>query len=132
VKSRRCGRWPGSSAVRPTAFASGRGKALRDQPDDGLTPEEAAFYDALAKNETAAQIMGNKELLVIAAELVKVVRANATVDWWRLDNPRKSMRVAVKRLLRKLGYPPDLEADAVKRVVQQAEALAQEMSARAA
>ena len=107
-------------------------KALCDQPDDGLTPEEAAFYDALAKNETAAQIMGNKELLVIAAELVKVVRANATVDWWRLDNPRKSMRVAVKRLLRKLGYPPDLEADAVKRVVQQAEALAQEMSARAA
>jgi type I restriction enzyme R subunit len=63
---------------------------------------------------------------------LKVVRANATFDWWRLDNPRKNMRVTVKRLLRKYGYPPDLEAEAVKRVVQQAEALAQEMSARAA
>ncbi len=107
-------------------------KHLRDQPDDGLTAEEAAFYDALAKNESAAEIMENKELLVIAAELVRVVRANATVDWWRLDNPRKNMRVAVKRLLRKYGYPPDLEADAVKRVVQQAEALAQAMSEHAA
>jgi transposase len=89
------------------------------------------LYDALAKNESAAEIMGNKELLVIAAELVRVVCANATVDWWRLDNPRKNMRVAVKRLLRKYGYPSDLEADAVKRVVQQAEALAQAMSEHA-
>jgi type I restriction enzyme R subunit len=107
-------------------------KMLREQPDDGLTAEEAAFYDALAKNETAAQVMGNEQLQIIAAELVKTVRQNATTDWWRLDNPRIAMRVAVRKLLRKSGYPPDLEADAVKRVVQQAEALAQEMSRRAA
>lgn len=107
-------------------------KALRDQPDDGLSDEEKAFYDALAANESAADVMGNEQLLVIAAELVRVVKANASVDWWRLDNPRKLMRVAVKRLLRKYGFPPDLEADAVKRVVQQAEALAQEMTRRAA
>jgi len=107
-------------------------KALRDQPDDGLSDEEKAFYDALAANESAADVMGNAQLLLIAAELVKVVRDNATVDWWRLDNPRKLMRVAVKRLLRKYGFPPDLEADAVKRVVQQAEVLAQEMTRRAA
>lgn len=107
-------------------------KALRDQPDDGLSDEEKAFYDALAANESAADVMGNDQLLVIAAELVRVVKANASVDWWRLDNPRKLMRVAVKRLLRKYGFPPDLEADAVKRVVQQAEVLAQEMTRRAA
>lgn len=107
-------------------------KALRDQPDDGLSDEEKAFYDALAANESAADVIGNAQLLVIAAELVRVVKANASVDWWRLDNPRKLMRVAVKRLLRKYGFPPDLEADAVKRVVQQAEVLAQEMTRRAA
>lgn len=107
-------------------------KALRDQPDDGLSDEEKAFYDALAANDSAADVMGNDQLLVIAAELVRVVKANASVDWWRLDNPRKLMRVAVKRLLRKYGFPPDLEADAVKRVVQQAEVLAQEMTRRAA
>lgn len=107
-------------------------KALRDQPDDGLSDEEKAFYDALAANESAADVMGNAQLLVTAAELVRVVKANASVDWWRLDNPRKLMRVAVKRLLRKYGFPPDLEADAVKRVVQQAEVLAQEMTRRAA
>jgi type I restriction enzyme R subunit len=107
-------------------------KALRDQPDDGLSDEEEAFYDALAANESAADVMGNAQLLVIAAGLVKVVRDNGTVDWWRLYNPRKLMRVAVRRLLRKYGFPPDLEADAVKRVVQQAEVLAQEMTRRAA
>jgi type I restriction enzyme R subunit len=107
-------------------------RALRDQPDDGLSDEEKAFYDALAANESAADVMGKTQLLVIAAELAKVVRDNATVDWWRLDNPRKLMRVAVKRLFRKYGFPPDLEADAVKRVVQQAEVLAQEMTRRAA
>jgi type I restriction enzyme R subunit len=102
-------------------------KSLRDQPDDGLTPEEAAFYDALAKNESAVELMGNEELLVIAAELVKTVREKSSVDWWRRENVRSAMRVAVKRILKKHGFPPDLQADAIKLVIQQAEAMAVEV-----
>ena len=103
-------------------------KSLRDQPDDGLTPEEAAFYDALAKNESAVEVMGNAQLQVIAAELVKTIRERSSVDWWRRDNVRAAMRRDVRRLLRKYGFPPDLQDDAVRLVIQQAEALAQGMS----
>jgi type I restriction enzyme R subunit len=103
-------------------------KTLRDQPDDGLTPEEAAFYDALSKNESAVEVMGNAQLQVIAAELVKTIRERSSVDWWRRDNVRAAMRRDVRRLLRKYGFPPDLQDDAVRLVIQQAEALAQGMS----
>lgn len=106
-------------------------KSLRDQKDEGLTPEEAAFYAALAKNESAVDVLGNKQLLVIAAELVRVVREKSAVDWWRRDNVRTAMRVAVKRILKKYGYPPDLQEDAVVLVLRQAERMAQEF-ARAA
>ncbi|WP_288948990.1 type I restriction endonuclease subunit R [uncultured Paracoccus sp.] len=100
---------------------------LRDQPADGLSQEEAAFYDALARSESALTLMGNEELRVIAAELVNAVRGSASVDWWRKDNVRTKMRVAVKRILKKHGFPPDLQAEAIKHVVQQAEAMAQEV-----
>ena len=103
-------------------------KSLREQPDDGLTPEEAAFYDALAKNESAVEVMGNAQLQVIAAELVKTIRERSSVDWWRRDNVRAAMRRNVRHLLRKYGFPPDLQDDAVRLVIQQAEALAQGMS----
>ena len=103
-------------------------KSLRDQPEDGLTPEEAAFYDALAKNQSAIDLIGNQELLVIAAELVQTVRSNSKVDWWRREDVRSKMRVAVKKILRKHGFPPDLADDAVKVVIQLAEALSNEMS----
>lgn len=100
---------------------------LRDEPEDGLSQEEAAFYDALARSESAMALMGNEELRVIAAELVNTVRASASVDWWRKDNVRTKMRVAVKRILKKHGFPPDLQAEAIKHVVQQAEAMAKEI-----
>jgi type I restriction enzyme R subunit len=102
-------------------------KSLRDQPDDGLTPEEAAFYDALAKNKSAVELLGNDELLVIAAELVKTVCEKSSVDWWWRENVRSAMRVAVRRILKKHGFPPDLQAEAVKLVIQQAEAMAFEI-----
>lgn len=101
---------------------------LREEPEDGLSQEEAAFYDALARSESAVALMGNEDLRIIAAELVNVVRASASVDWWRKDNVRTKMRVAVKRILKKHGFPPDLQDDAIKHVVQQAEAMAREMS----
>jgi len=72
-------------------------------------------------------LMGNEDLRVIAAALVNTVRASASVDWWRKDNVRTKMRVAVKRILKKHGFPPDLQAEAIKHVVQQAEAMAKEM-----
>jgi type I restriction enzyme, R subunit len=103
-------------------------KSLREQPDDDLSPEEAAFYDALAKNQSAVEVMGNEELLVIAAELVKTIREKAAVDWWRRDNVRTAMRVAVRRILRRHGFPPDLQDEAIKLVIKQAEALAQDIS----
>ncbi|GAA3693070.1 type I restriction endonuclease subunit R [Sphingomonas cynarae] len=91
---------------------------------EGLTPEEIAFYDALADNESAVDIMGNDSLKVIAAELVNNLRANATVDWSHRESARARMRVLVKRILRKYGYPPDLQDAAVQTVIQQAELLA--------
>ena len=103
------------------------GRDLREEPDDGLTPEEVAFYDALAENGSATDLMGNAELRLIASELVTAVRENAGMDWWHFDQRRKRVRTTIKRILRKYGYPPDLEDSAVRTVVLQAEALAMEI-----
>ncbi len=99
-------------------------KDLRNEPEDGLNAAERAFYDALAQNESAVQIMSNQELRVIATELVSTVRNNSGVDWWKRENVRAKMRVAIKRILARHGYPPDLALEAVKLVLRQAEALA--------
>lgn len=107
-------------------------KELRAEPDDGLTPEEVALYDALADNKSASEIMGNKELRIIASELVKAIRENAGVDWWMQEAKRKKIRVTVRRILKQYGFPPDLQDDAIKTVVLQAEALAAEVSKREA
>lgn len=99
-------------------------RAARDRgEDEGLSPEEIAFYDALADNESAVQVLGNDQLKIIAHELLKGLRANVTVDWAHRDSARARLRVLVKRILRKFGYPPDLEDAAVQGVLAQAEAL---------
>ena len=103
-------------------------KDLRTVPDDGLSLDERAFYDALARNDSAVEIMSNSELQVIATELVKTVRSNAGADWWRRENVRAKMRIAVKKILQRHGYPPDLTSEAIKTVLLQAEALATEIS----
>lgn len=96
-----------------------------DQGDaDGLSSEEVAFYEALAENENAVDVMGDDSLKVIATELVNNLRANATVDWAHRESARARMRVLVKRILRRYGYPPDLQEDAVRTVIEQAELLA--------
>lgn len=99
-------------------------KDLQNEPEDGLTDAERAFYDALAQNNSAVEVMGNDELRVIATELVKTVQTNAGTDWWRRDDVRAKMRIAVKRILKRHGFPPDLASAAVKTVLRQAEALA--------
>ena len=102
-------------------------KHLREEPEDGLTSDEVAFYDALANNKSAIEVMGNETLRLLAAELVTTIRNNSGVDWWRFTARRTKIRVEVKRLLKKYGYPPDLTEEAVKTVVQQAETIAAEM-----
>lgn len=92
--------------------------------EQGLTDEEVAFYEALADNESAVDVMGNESLKIIAAELVQSLKANASVDWAHRESARARMRVLVKRILRKYGYPPDLQDMAVQTVIQQAELLA--------
>ena len=92
--------------------------------EDGLSDEERAFYDALAQNKSAVEMMGDDNLRVIALELLNSLKTNVSVDWTRRDSARARLRVLVKRILRKHGYPPDLQSDAVKTVIQQAELLA--------
>ena len=91
--------------------------------DLGLNEDEVAFYDALAANESAVKAMGSAELRVIAAELVTAVRKSVTIDWTVRESARAKIKVMVKRILRKHGYPPDLQDEATKTVLAQAELL---------
>lgn len=99
-------------------------RAARQRGEEqGLCEDEIAFYDALAENESAIQLLGDDKLKVIAHELLLSLRENISVDWAHRDSARARMRVLVKRILRKYGYPPDLQDAAVQTVLQQAEAL---------
>jgi len=91
--------------------------------DLGLNEDEVAFYEALAENESAVQAMGNDELKVIAAELVTQVRKSVTIDWAVRESARARIKVMVKRILKKHGFPPDLQEEATKTVLAQAELL---------
>ncbi|GAA5483334.1 type I restriction endonuclease subunit R [Haloferula sargassicola] len=100
--------------------------ATKRGEDLGLTDDEVAFYDALAANESAVRAMGDDKLKVIAAELITMVRKSVTIDWTLRVSARARIKVIVKRILRKYGYPPDLQAEAVKTVLAQAELLCAE------
>jgi type I restriction enzyme R subunit len=89
----------------------------------GLTEDELALYDALAANDSAVMAMGDDKLKLIAAELITQVRSSVTIDWTLRESARARIRVMVKRILNKYGYPPDLQDAAVKTVLQQAEVL---------
>jgi type I restriction enzyme, R subunit len=88
-----------------------------------LTEDEVAFYDALETNDSAVKVLGDDALRTIARELVATVRANVTIDWTVRDNVRAQLRVLVKRILRKYGYPPDKQENATQTVLEQAEVL---------
>jgi type I restriction enzyme R subunit len=91
----------------------------------GLSEDELAFYDALETNDSAVKILGDKILRQIAQELVKTVQANVTIDWTLRENVRAHLRVLVKRILRKYGYPPDKQEKATQTVLEQAEVLSE-------
>jgi type I restriction enzyme R subunit len=90
----------------------------------GLSPEEVAFYDALADHKRAVEMLGQETLQKIASELVKTVKREAGVDWEKRRNVQAKMRIAVRKLLRDHGYPPEFANDAVDTVVEQAEKMA--------
>ncbi|HIQ05877.1 MAG TPA: type I restriction endonuclease subunit R [Anaerolineae bacterium] len=92
----------------------------------GLSEDEAAFYDALAANESAVEVLGDETLKKIARELVDRVRKSVTIDWDKRENTRAQLRVLVKRILRKYGYPPDKQEQATELVLKQTEVLCQD------
>ena len=95
----------------------------------GLTDDEVAFYDALETNDSAVQVLGDETLKTIARELVEAVRRNVTIDWTVKETVRARMRVMVKRILRKHGYPPDKQEKATQTVLEQAEVICGELAA---
>ncbi len=99
--------------------AGARGEKL------GLNEDELAFYDALETNDSAVKVLGNDMLRTIARELVTTVRNNVTIDWTLRENVKAQLRVMVKRILRKYGYPPDKQEKATKTVLEQAELLSE-------
>ena len=91
----------------------------------GLSKDELAFYDAVAQNNSAKELLGDETLLKLARVLVESVRKNATIDWTVKESVKKKLRVIVKRVLRTYGYPPDLQKLATDTVLAQAELLAE-------
>jgi len=91
-----------------------------------LTEDEIAFYDALEVNDSAVKVLGDETLKTIARELVETVRNNATIDWTVREAVRAKLRVMVRRVLRKYGYPPNKQEKATRTVLEQAEMIAAE------
>jgi type I restriction enzyme R subunit len=92
----------------------------------GLSDEELAFYDALETNDSAVKVLGDETLRMIARELVETVRKNVKIDWTVREDVRAQLRVLVKRILRKHGYPPDKQERATQTVLEQAALLSAE------
>src|SRR5260370_13683013 len=105
----------------------GLAKHMREEQNRGavlgLNDDEVAFYDALETNDSAVKVLGDETLRTIARELVETVRRNTTIDWTIRENVRANLRVLVKRILRKYGYPPDKQEKATATVLEQAEVL---------
>lgn len=99
--------------------ANARGELL------GLSEEELAFYDALEINDSAVKVLGDDTLRDIARELVTTIRNNVTIDWMVRENVRAQLRVLVRRILRRHGYPPDKQEKATQTVLAQAELLSE-------
>jgi len=110
------------------ALAKDMREAARRGEQPGLTDDEVAFYDALEVNDSAVAVLGDATLKMIAQELVRSVKNSVTIDWTVRENVRAQMRVIIKRILRKYGYPPDKQARATELVLEQAAALCKDWS----
>ncbi len=105
-------------------------KKIRDEQNRGknlgLNEDEVAFYDALADNESAKEVLGDETLRIIARELVVTVKKNITIDWSVRESVQAKLRVIVKKILRKYGYPPDKREKATITVLEQAKLMGYE------
>ena len=99
-------------------------KADKRGEELGLSTDEIAFYDALADNESAKEVLGDDKLRELARILADKIRENATIDWTIKESVRAKLKVIVKRTLRRYGYPPDKQKIATENVIKQAELLA--------
>ena len=106
------------------------GKKLREENNRGaklnLSEDEIAFYDALETNDSAVKVLGDEQLRTIARELLKTIRKNTNIDWTVRENIQAKMRVEVKKILRKYGYPPDMQKKATELVLEQAKVIAKD------
>jgi len=93
----------------------------------GLTDYEYAFYTAVADNDSAKQLMQQEKLRELAVVLTETIRQNASIDWTIKESVKAKLKVAVKRILRKYGYPPDMQMLATETVLKQAELIANEL-----
>jgi type I restriction enzyme R subunit len=96
-------------------------EAKKHGQDLGLEGEEVAFYDALAENGSAKEVMKSDQLRLMARELAEMVRRMPKLDWTQRESVRADLRRKVRRLLAMYGYPPDLSEDATQLVLRQAE-----------
>ena len=99
---------------------------LARRKEHNLSDEEEAFYDALATNESAQELMGETVLVEMAREVAKKLRDNLTVDWAVRDSVRARIRNLIKSLLKRYKYPPDQQKDAIEMVLRQAEVISEE------
>ena len=106
------------SLAREVSASAKRGEEL------GMAPEELAFYDALAENGSAKDLMERETLRTLAQLLVKTIRSTVTIDWTQKESVRAKMRIEVRKLLARYGYPPDLQKAAVDLVLEQANTIA--------
>jgi len=111
------------------------GKKLREENKRGkglgLNEDEIAFYDALETNDSAVKVLGDEQLRTIARELLKTIRKNTNIDWTVRENIQAKMRVEVKKILRKYGYPPDKQKKATELVLEQAKVIAKDWAENA-
>ena len=96
---------------------------MQREAELGLNPDEIAFYDALANNESAVRELGDDILKKIAVEITDKLRKSTTVDWQVRDSVRAKLKILVRRTLQRYKYPPDMAAEAVELVLKQAETL---------
>jgi type I restriction enzyme R subunit len=94
----------------------------------GLTDFEYAFYSAVSNNDSAIDLMSKDKLRELAVVLTETIRQNASIDWTIKESVKAKLKVAVKRILRKYGYPPDMQLLATETVLKQAELIANELT----
>jgi len=105
-------------------------RKVREEKNRGkqqnMTEDEIAFYDALEANDSAVKVLGDETLRKIALELTEMIRSSVKIDWTQRESVQAEIRLKVKKILRKYGYPPDKQEKATQTVLEQAEIVAKD------